>query len=260
MILRGVIAHKKREVAALKKNRAFLSQKTALRQAGRFYRALKKGNEMAVIAEIKRRSPSKGILRKNFDPVLLAKQFEKSGASALSVLTDERYFGGSMRILEKVRRATALPILRKDFIIDESQVVQAGLGGADAILLIAAILSRKKMRALGSFARRLGLDVLYEVHTAGDLKKTLPLKPKILGVNNRDLRTFEVDLKTTEKLAKKVPKGTLLVSESGIRNSADILNLKRSGVKAVLVGESLMKKKNAGEALKKLLRGTHGSR
>ncbi len=243
------------EIVAKKKNEVVTKRK-----AGSFYRALKQGRGVAVIAEIKRKSPSKGVLRKNFNPVLLARQFEKGGASALSVLTDEKYFGGSIGILKKVRQATGLPILRKDFIIDASQVHESKAIGSDAILLIADILSKKKLASLGRLAARLGLDVLYETHTEKDLKKVLPLKPKILGVNNRDLRTFRVDLKTTEKLAKKIPAGVLLVSESGIRNAADMAKLKKFGVKAVLVGESLMIKKDAGAALKKLIRGSDASR
>ena len=260
MILDRILANKKKEIDRLKQKSGDHASGHAQTKGGKFYRALKNKSGIAVIAEIKRKSPSKGILRKNFNPVDLAKQFEKSGASALSVLTDKKYFGGSIEILKKVRKATRLPLLRKDFILDEAQVHETKAIGADAILLIAAILSPGQIAFLSRAALDLGLDVLYEVHTSKDLKKTLPLRPKLLGVNNRDLRTFEVDLKTTEKLSKKVPRGVLLVSESGIRNAADILRLKKNGVKAVLVGESLMREKNPGSALKILLRGTHGSR
>ena len=254
MILDKIVAHKKKEIASLKAGSA------PIRKAGRFYRALKDARGIAVIAEIKRKSPSKGILRKNFKPTEIAGQFGRSGASALSVLTDRKFFGGSGAILKQVRRSTKLPLLRKDFIISEAQIPESVAMGADAILLIAAILSRKKMAELAALASRAGLDVLFEAHTASELKKILAVKPKIVGINNRDLRTFRVDLKTTEKLAPKIPKGVLLVSESGIRDAADLARLKKSGVKAVLVGESLMKEKDPGAALKKILGVSHGPR
>ncbi len=235
-------------MAVLKKEVARLPVKKA-----RFREALQKGRGVSVIAEIKRKSPSRGILRKDFNPVKLARDFKKGGAAALSVLTDRRFFGGSDEILKKVKKAVRLPVLRKDFTIDEYQVWQSRLIGADAILLIACLLPPQKMKRLAAVARKLGLDSLYEVHTERDLRKVFPLRPTLLGINNRDLHTFHVDLHTTGRLARKIPQGALLVSESGVQSQKDILYLKRLGVKAVLVGESLMKEKNPGAALRKLL-------
>ncbi len=214
---------------------------------------------MAVIAEIKRRSPSKGTLCKNFNPVKIALDYERAGASALSVLTDQKYFGGSLEILKKVKKNCALPILRKDFIIDEYQIYETRLIEADAILLIARVLDAKTLKRFHSLAKELGLEVLFEVHDAADLKKVWPLKPQLVGINNRDLSNFRVDLSITQRLASKVPKHCLLVSESGISSAKDLIQLKKYGVKVVLVGETLMKNKKPGEALKQLLNNTEFS-
>lgn len=206
-----------------------------------------------MIAEIKRRSPSKGVIRKSFDPPALAKAYEKGGARALSVLTDEKFFGGSLDILKKVRRVTDLPILRKDFVVDEYQIFEAAAAGADAILLIAAVLDTETMKRFSLVAKNLKLDIMYEVHNESDLKRILPLKPKIVGINNRDLRTFLVDLKTTAKLCKKIPSSSILVSESGIFTVDDIKYVQAQGASAVLVGESLMRQRDVTLALQRLL-------
>ena len=256
MILDQIVKHKKKEIEFLKNKKrhaGFLKSSSGKRKKHAFYRALSSARGVAVIAEIKRRSPSKGILRKNFDPVALAREFESAGASALSVLTDKKFFGGSLDILKKVRAVTKLPILRKDFILDEAQVREAAEAGADAILLIAAILTRGQLSRLSKFASTLGLDVLFEVHDQKDIQKILPLGPKLVGINNRNLKTFKVDLSTTERLAGFFTKKTLLVSESGIFTRKDIERVNRAGARAVLVGESLMKQKNVGEALSRLL-------
>ncbi len=256
MILDQIVRHKRREIAALKKKKPLEALKKALggkRGSHTFFKTLSKPKDIAVIAEIKHRSPSKGILRKNFKPVAIARDFERSGAAALSVLTDEKFFGGSLAILKKVRRAVKLPLLRKDFMLDEYQVYEAALAGADAILLIAAILKPSELMKLNRLADQLGLDVLFEVHDLKDVKKVAPLKPKIAGINNRDLRTFEVDLAATEKLAKHFSKKTILVSESGIFTRADIDRVKKTGTRAVLVGESLMRQPQPGKALRKLV-------
>ncbi len=257
MILDKIVRHKRNEIAAAKKKKpleALRRELGARRGTHRFQKALSSAKDVAVIAEIKRRSPSKGLLRKKFDPVLLARDFSRSGASALSVLTDEKFFGGSLPILKKVRASTRLPILRKDFMLDEYQVYEAALAGADAILLIAAILTPRKLEVLSALAASLGLDVLFEVHDKKDVEKILPLKPRLAGINNRDLRTFDVDLKATEKLAGMFPRKTLLVSESGIFTRTDIERVKRAGASAVLVGESLMKAASPGRGLEALLR------
>ena len=257
MILDEIVAHKKKELAALKKTKSLEMLRQEVNRLPKkqpvFLNALKKKTGIAVIAEIKKKSPSKGILRESFDPEEIALAYEGSGADALSVLTDEKFFAGSAEILKKVKAVSRLPVLRKDFTIDEYQVWEARSIGADAVLLIAAILSEHELGTLSATAQTLGLDVLFEVHTEEDVRKVLPLGPALAGINNRDLRTFEVDLKVTERLIGRFGSTTLLVSESGIQNSQDLIYLKDLGVKAVLVGESLIKEKNPGLALRKLL-------
>ena len=264
MILKKIVENKLKEVRSLKKKKPMRNLLDAVSRLPKkrsfFLEALKKDKPIAVIAEIKQRSPSKGMLRKNFSPVSLAKSFEKSGASALSVLTDEKFFGGSPELLNSVRKETRLPILRKDFIIDAYQVFESRLIGADAILLIAAILSAGKLRRLSVLAKRLGLEVLFEVHTPSDVKKVMPLRPKLVGINNRDLKNFRVNLETTERLSRAFSKNVFLVSESGIQSHSDLLFLKGLGVRAVLVGEALMRQKNVRAGLRKLLGDFHGSR
>ena len=257
-ILEKIVAYKKKELArqknhlsleALRNHPAVLKRKST-----RFLNALRGHNPVAVIAEIKRRSPSKGILRKNFNPVAIAKEYEQAGAAALSVLTDKKFFGGSDEILKQVHRVSSLPILRKDFVIDEYQIYQSKLIRADAILLIVSLLSSEELKRFTGLAAKLGLDALFEVHTALELKKALKAKPKLLGINNRNLKTFSVDIRTTQKLAKRLPKSVFLVSESGIQSPSDLLYLGACGARAVLVGESLMTKVRPGAALKALLR------
>jgi indole-3-glycerol phosphate synthase len=257
VILGRILRDKKAEVRRVKSRRPL---ETLIREASRlprrknlFLTALRSKKGMAVIAEIKRRSPSRGLLRRDFDPVGIAREYQRAGAAALSVLTDKKYFGGSARILRDVRKATRLPILRKDFMVDAYQIYESRLLGADAILLIARALSRAALKRFHALAGKLGLETLFEVHTLAELKKVLPLKPRLLGVNNRDLGTFDVDLDVTRRLARRVPRSVLLVSESGITGPEDISALKKYGVRAVLVGETLMKDKNPKEALKRLL-------
>ncbi len=262
MILDDIVADKRCQIQQLRAERpleAIKEKVSALgNEAGLFLKALTGGTGTAVIAEIKRKSPSKGVLREDFDAVAIARSFEKSGARALSVLTDEKYFGGSEEILSQVRRATRLPLLRKDFTLDEYQVWESKLLGADAVLLIAAILTQKELAAFGALAERLGLSALFEVHDAADVDKILPLAPKLIGINNRDLRTFDVDIRVTEKLIGRLPSGSTVVSESGIQSGKDLIYLKGLGVKAVLVGESLMREKDPGAALAGLLRDGRG--
>lgn len=257
MILDEIVKNKKKEIAALKRKRplSFLKKETAKlpKKNPSFFNALKRANGIVVIAEIKKKSPSKGVLRQDFKPVEIAREYAGAGASALSVLTDIKFFSGSTQILTDVKSSVHLPVLRKDFILDEYQLYESRLIGADAVLLIAGLLSKKKLRVLSRIASGLGLDVLYEVHSKKEITKIKSLDPKLVGVNNRDLKTFRVDLRTTEKLRPYLPKGALLVSESGIKTHKDLLYLKRLGAKAVLVGESLMTQKNIGAALRRLL-------
>ncbi|MGH7198460.1 MAG: indole-3-glycerol phosphate synthase TrpC, partial [Candidatus Omnitrophota bacterium] len=226
MILDSIVRHKKKEIKLLKAAKPLRRLIEQVSRLGRkkpvFRKALESGRPVAVIAEIKRKSPSKGVLRRNFRPDAIARGYARGGAKALSVLTDRKFFGGSEEALRKVRSATRLPILRKDFIIDEYQVYESRLIGADAVLFIAGILPAAKLERLAALAKRLGLDRLFEVHTAGELRKVLRVKPDIVGINNRDLRTFRVDMKVTEKLVRQIPRNVLVVSESGIQNHRDL--------------------------------------
>ena len=258
-ILGQIVKYKQRELeSSMRKKPMEKLQKEATRlpkTRSRFYQALKKSKKIAVIAEIKKRSPSKGILRKDFKPVEIARAYEAAGASALSILTDENFFGGSISIFKKIRAITQLPLLRKDFTIHKYQIYESKLIGADAVLLIADILSSAELKNLSVIAGRLGMDVLFEVHNLVDIEKVALLKPKIIGINNRDLHTFQVDLNATERLIKRIPAGAIVISESGIQTSEDLKYLKSLGVKAALVGESLMKEKDPGSALLRLRAG-----
>lgn len=206
----------------------------------------------AVIAEIKKASPSKGVLRDDFQPVLIAQSYEQHGASCLSVLTDVNYFQGSIAYLEAARAACSIPVLRKDFTIDEYQVIEARAIGADAILLIAAALNLSQMRDLENCAHSLGLDVLIEVHNAEELESAVQLKTPLLGINNRNLKTFEVSLDTTIGLLSQIPKDKIVVTESGILNRADVQLMRSHAVNAFLVGEVLMRAPDPGAALAQL--------
>jgi indole-3-glycerol phosphate synthase len=206
-----------------------------------------------IIAEVKRASPSQGLIREDFDPVRIAKDFAAHGASALSVLTEQRYFQGNLQYLERIRREVSLPLLRKDFIVDEYQVLEAKSFGADAVLLIAALLDLMLLRELKDQARDLSLDVLVEVHTEAELEKALKAKSGLIGINNRDLRTFEVKLETTERLMPLVPPGVVVVCESGIESLEQIRKLEELGVRRFLVGETLMRAPDPGAKLRELL-------
>jgi len=198
-------------------------------------------NELALIAEVKRASPSAGLIAEDFDPVAVARAYAEAGADAISVLTDEPYFQGHLSYLAKIREAVDLPLLRKDFIIDEVQVYESVVAGADAILLIVAALEQTELVRLLDVARRYQLDVLVEVHDLEEMERALATDAAIIGVNNRDLRTFDVDLGTTERLSEEVGPGCILVSESGIYTAEDTGRIRSWGGDAVLVGEALMR-------------------
>jgi indole-3-glycerol phosphate synthase len=206
----------------------------------------------AVIAEIKKASPSKGVLRADFDPAAIAKSYEAGGAACLSVLTDRDFFQGAHEHLAQARAACALPVLRKDFITEPYQVYESRALGADCILLIAAALARQDMQGLEGVARSLGMAVLVEVHDAGELAAALTLATPLLGINNRDLRSFQTRLETTIGLLPGIPQERIVVAESGILQSADVALLRGHGVQAFLVGEALMRAPDPGEALQKL--------
>jgi indole-3-glycerol phosphate synthase len=218
----------------------------------------------AVIAEIKKASPSKGVIRVAFDPAWLARRYRAGGAAALSVLTDEPYFQGSLRNLEMASSAAPLPCLRKDFIVDEYQIVEARAHRADAILLIAAALSDSELKRLAQAARSLALDVLVEVHTAEELDGVLDALGETgadaIGVNNRDLKTFEVSDATSMALVGWIPASVVRVTESGIASHDDIVRLRKAGFDAFLIGESLMRQPDPGAALAELLKGAAGQR
>jgi indole-3-glycerol phosphate synthase len=208
---------------------------------------------VAVIAELKKASPSRGVIRADFDPAGLASELERAGAAALSVLTDAEFFEGSLDNLRVAAASTQLPCLRKDFIVDEFQLLEALANRADAVLLIVAALSHDELVGLAMQSREYGLDVLCEVHDEDELQRALDAGCNLIGVNSRDLRTFEVNLETAFRLAERMPKDVVRVAESGIQNGADIARLRSSGYQAFLIGESLMKAKLPGEALRALL-------
>lgn len=262
-ILQRIVAVKHEEVAAARARRSLASlreQARARMAAGdrrRFATSLEAkvaSGAAAVIAEIKQASPSKGVLREHFVPADIAASYERHGAACLSVLTDERFFRGSAACLEQARAACALPALRKDFIVDAYQVAEAGAMGADAILLIAACLEDGHMAELEAFANELGLDVLVEVHDAAELDRALALRTPLLGINNRDLRTFEVSLETTLSLLPRVPADRRVVTESGILAVQDVSRMRAAGVHAFLVGEAFMRADDPGQALAGLFR------
>jgi len=208
---------------------------------------------MQVIAEVKKASPSAGVIRADFDPVRIAKSYERHGAACISVLTDAPFFQGHLSHLESVRAEVSLPVLRKDFILDHYQLFEARAAGADAVLLIAEILPGDALHGLYRAARDVGLEVLVELHDADQLPRVLDCGATLVGVNNRDLRRFETRLEHTLELAARIPADRCLVSESGIRDRSDILKLESAGVKAVLIGETLMRSADPGAAMDSLL-------
>jgi len=206
----------------------------------------------AIIAEVKKGSPSKGVIRADFDPLAIASVYAENGASCLSVLTDEHFFLGKLAYLSIIRKVVNIPLLRKDFIFDPYQIYEARVAGADAILLIAAMLDLPRLRGFATLARELGLDVLLEVHDEKELEKALKTGCKMIGINNRSLRTFVTDLSTTERLAPLLPADCLIVAESGINTREEIVRLRRAGAKAFLIGESLMREPDMGTKLREL--------
>ncbi len=214
---------------------------------------LRSQNGVAVIAELKRASPSRGLIRSDFDPKSLATELEQAGATALSVLTDAEFFQGSLENLRRASASTQLPCLRKDFIVDDFQLLEARANGGDAVLLIVAALSEAELKMLTGRAGEYNLDVLCEVHDEAELKRAANAGHTLIGVNNRDLRTFQVDLQAAFRLADLIPKNALRVAESGISGGVDVARLRAAGYQAFLVGESLMKAESPGEALRALL-------
>lgn len=209
--------------------------------------------ETAIIAEIKKASPSKGLIREDFEPKKIAKEYEEGGATCLSILTDEPFFQGKLEYLDSVRSSCELPILRKDFMIDLYQIYETKAYGGDCILLIVAALDTVQLKDFSQLARELNLDILIEVHSEEELNEALSINSKLIGINNRDLTTFEVDKNLAIKLARQIPKDVIVVSESGISSREDILSSKEQGIHSFLIGESFMRKPNPGKALKDIL-------
>jgi indole-3-glycerol phosphate synthase len=220
-----------------------------------FFDALSRTDRLNVIAECKRRSPSKGVLRDQYDPVAIAKAYAAEGAAAISCLTEPTFFDGSLEHLAAVHAAVSIPVLRKDFIVSEYQILEACAAGASALLLIVAALSPAQLKTLAAQARSAGLDVLVEVHNEEELTVAIDAGSTIIGVNNRNLRTLEVDVKASETLIARMPKGVVAVSESGLRTADDLIRLRGFGYQAFLVGERFMTTLDPGAALKELLAG-----
>jgi indole-3-glycerol phosphate synthase len=261
-ILETIVEEKRRELAHLPEHTLAAGElRDAMLERDErrdFVAALRtpRAGDVALIAEVKKASPSAGVIRKDFDPVAIARTYEAGGASCLSVLTDEKFFQGSLDYLRQIRAAVGLPLLRKDFIIDERQLLESIEWGADAILLIVAILSDEQLRRFHALAVEAGLAALVEVHDEVELDRALAAGATLLGVNNRDLKTFKVDLATTERLAARLgPQAgsTVLVAESGIHTRTDVERLKRCGASAMLVGESLMRQADVCAGARSLL-------
>jgi len=257
-ILRRIVAVKREEIDAARGRRGEdqLRAEALARSDHRGFEAALRSKLAAglpaVIAEVKKASPSKGVIREDFVPADIAAGYARHGAACLSVLTDERFFQGSAVYLQQARAACALPVLRKDFIVDRYQVVEAAAMGADCILLIAACLDDRQLAELEDCAIGLGLEVLVEVHDGDELDRALDLRTALLGINNRDLRTFEVTLDTTLRLRRRVPPDKLLVTESGILARSDVQRMRDAGVHAFLVGEAFMRAADPGAALAEL--------
>jgi indole-3-glycerol phosphate synthase len=254
--LEQIVDYKRHEIAAAIQRRPFAELEAQLAAAPPvrdFVGALRSGAGMHLIAEVKKASPSAGLIRADFDPLAIAKIYEAHGAHCLSVLTDEHFFQGHLDYLTAIRAAVSLPVLRKDFILDRYQVLEARVAGADCVLLIAECLNDCQMRDLYFYASELGMECLIEIYDADNLDRVLKLEPALVGVNNRDLRTFIVDLEHTLQIRPRMPAGTLLVSESGIRTHDDVLRLQDAGVQAMLVGETLMRSPDIGAEVDRLL-------
>jgi indole-3-glycerol phosphate synthase len=256
-VLARIIDHKLGEIAEGKRLRpveALQQQLAAAPPVRDFVEALRAKSDIALIAEVKKASPSAGVIRADFDPAAIARIYEQHGAACLSVLTDEHFFQGHLENLRAVKLAVNIPVLRKDFIVDRYQVLEARATGADCILLIAECLDDCHLRDLYFYASELGMESLIEIYDPENLDRVLKLDPALVGVNNRDLRTFVTDLDHTIRLAPRLSSSTLLVSESGIRTRADVDRLKAGGTRAILVGETLMGSPDIGRAVDDLLR------
>lgn len=249
MILDTIVARKREEVAELR-TRNLMGRPAELEPPRGFIRALVESQGVAIIAEAKKASPSKGVIAPHFDPVAIAEHYKASGAHAMSVLTDVDFFQGALAYIPLVRKVVDLPVLRKDFIIDPLQIQEANMAGADAILLIAAILETEQMKDYRLMAESMGMDVLVEVHDEHEVESALKAESRLIGINNRNLNDFSVSLETTFRLLQEIPDSIPVVSESGITTVEDIKRLQKHNVAAALIGESLMRSGLQGELLK----------
>ena len=257
-ILQRIVATKKQEVEIAIRQRPLRDLMAAAQTvlpARDFLAPLRSAPPIRLIAEVKKASPSKGIIREDFDPVAIAKAYEAGGASCLSVLTDVQYFQGHLDYLKAVKLAVSLPVLRKDFVIHPYQVFEARVAGADAVLLIAECLSRQELRGLYQLIRELGMFALIELHDSANLDNVLNTGTELIGINNRDLTTFEVNLERTIQLRKRIPLDRIVIGESGIATHADALKLQKNNIQGMLVGESLMRVPDIRQAVVDLLAG-----
>ncbi|MDP3791041.1 MAG: indole-3-glycerol phosphate synthase TrpC [Candidatus Omnitrophota bacterium] len=257
MILSRIIEEKRKVVDEAKRRKPqgeLLSQIKSLSVKSSFKKNISRPNHINLIAEIKKASPSKGILRGDFNPVKIAITYQANGASAISILTDERFFEGKLEHIVKARENVSIPILRKDFFIDEYQIYETVASGADAILLICDILSMGELTKFHNIATELGLDCLVEVHNEEDIEKALAVNAGIIGINNRDLHTFKVDLAVTQRLIRMIPQNKVIVSESGIKCYEDIMFLRSLGVNAVLIGEAFMEADDIAAKMREMMR------
>ena len=251
--LAAILSNKRREAEAIEGKKSELRKQALLRNDFRGFRSnLFKPGIVTVIAECKAASPTAGTIAGKYDPVAQAKSYERGGAGAISVLTDQEYFKGCLEDMKKVRSEVALPVLRKDFILTEAQVYESVASGADAFLLIVAALTDEELKRLYELGRTLQSDVLVEVHDLAEMDRALEIDAEIIGINNRNLHTFEVDLKTTSELAPEIPSECLGISESGIRTREDVEFVKEQGIHCLLIGESLMRDGDPEKALKQL--------
>jgi indole-3-glycerol phosphate synthase len=257
-ILDEIVEYKRKFVEEIKHETSIKELKARLKDAEdtrNFAEALT-GEGCSLIAEIKTASPSRGIIREYYNLLDIANTYQNNGAACISILTDQRYFRGNLARIPKVRRVTVIPLLRKDFIIDEYQIYESRVNGADAILLIAACLSDSELSDFLALTHKLNMDAIVEVHNHEEMERAAVLKPKIIGINNRNLKSMDVSLKNTQKLAKYAPQDTILVSESGIEDERDVKKVNRMGAHAVLVGEALMREHDIGAKVLELVNAT----
>lgn len=250
MFLERILEEKHKEVTRLKANVSYVSPPEPSRGKRSLVAALTTATQpLGMIAEVKKASPSKGLIRSDFDPVAIARRYEAAGAQAISVLTDRTFFQGDLAYLTKIREHVDVPLLRKDFIIDRAQIDESTAAGADAILLIAAALTEVELKDFTHYAQSRGLEVLLEIHTVDELRAARRAKPDIIGINNRDLHSFEVSLDVTRRLMSQMPKDIPVISESGISDPKTVQELEQLGVSGILVGEFLMRQEDVGEGI-----------